>query len=292
MMAKFKDIPVVPLGPGSQPQEEDGAELEYISMPHQISRFEAPDLPDPESVRDLLGAKQTMEWLRDALDAYEPYTEPLMANISKLDDANRELVNQILGDGEVSIRYDGIVRARMQESVLAGVWRTFYVDEDNRIVQDLIEVGGVPYLARMPGKPGAITTESLRAIEPPPEATNGRAVLSEICEAADSYRLDKDPHVVNLTLLPISPEDLTFLESSLGQGPVNMLSRGYGNCHISSTALPNVWWVRFTNSVGTLILNTIEIVDVPGVARAAPEDIADSKRRLADILEAYWKEES
>ena len=59
---------------------------------------------------------------------------------------------------------------------------------------------------------------------------------------------------------------------------------------ISSTALPNVWWVRFTNSVGTLILNTIEIVDVPGVVRAAPEDIADSKRRLADILDAYWQQ--
>ena len=52
----------------SSSSEEDGVELEYISMPHEISCFEAPNLPDPESVRDLIGAKQTMDWLRDALN--------------------------------------------------------------------------------------------------------------------------------------------------------------------------------------------------------------------------------
>lgn len=291
MMAKFKDIPVIPIGPGSQPPDENGEELQYISMPHAVSRFEPPDLPAPESVRDLAGAKQAMDWLRDALAAYEPGTEPLMANVSKLDDENRELVNQVLGDGEVSIRYEGMVRARMQESVLAGVWRTFYLDDANQIVQDLIEVGGVPYLARMPGRAESVSPDKLRGLEPPPQATNGRAVLSEIAEAADQYRIQKGTHVVNLTLLPMSSEDLEFLETSLGQGPVNILSRGYGNCHISSTTVPNVWWVRFTNSMGTLILNTIEIVDIPGAARAAPEDIYDSRKRLADILSAYWQDE-
>jgi len=290
-MAKFKDIPVVPIGPGSQPSDDDGEELQYISMPHAVSRFEPPDLPEPDSVRDLAGARQTMDWLGDALAAYEPGTEPLMANVSKLDEENRELVNQILGDGEVSIRYEGIVRARMQESVLAGVWRTFYLDDANQIMQDLIEVGGVPYLARMPSKAGPVSPDKLRGIEPPPEATNGRAVLTEIAEAADQYRIQKDPHVVNLTLLPMSAEDLDFLEAALGHGPVNILSRGYGNCHVSSTAVPNVWWVRFTNSVGTLILNTIEVIDVPSVARAASEDIFDSRKRLTDILAAYWQDE-
>lgn len=291
MIRKFKDIPIRTLGPGSQPPEEDGAELQYVAMPETISRYQAPDLPDPDTVRDMDGARQTMDWIRDALNAYEPDGEPLMANVSKLDDQNRELVNQILGEGEVSIRYEGIVRARIQESVLAGVWRTFYLGEEGQIVQDLIEVGAVPYLARMPGKTASVSTDDLRAIDPPPEATNGRAILSEIAEAADKYRLDKVPHVVNLTLLPVSAEDLTLLESSLGRGPVNILSRGYGDCHVSSTGLPVVWWVRYTNSVGTLILNTVEIVDVPEVASAAMEDISDSRRRLAEILEAYWQEE-
>ena len=38
----------------------------------------------------------------------------------------------------------------------------------------------------------------------------------------------------------------------------------------------------------TLILNSIEITDVPAVACAAPEDIADTRDRLAEILEPYW----
>jgi hydrogenase-1 operon protein HyaF len=48
-----------------------------------------------------------------------------------------------------------------------------------------------------------------------------------------------------------------------------------------------VWWVKFYNSEDALILNTIEIVDVPEVARAAAEDLADSAERLKEILEIY-----
>ena len=34
----------------------------------------------------------------------------------------------------------------------------------------------------------------------------------------------------------------------------------------------------------TLILNTIEVVDVPEVALAAPEDLVDSRERLAELI--------
>jgi hydrogenase-1 operon protein HyaF len=48
-----------------------------------------------------------------------------------------------------------------------------------------------------------------------------------------------------------------------------------------------VWWVKYYNSEDALILNSIEIVDVPEVACAAVEDLADSAERLAEILEVY-----
>ena len=66
-----------------------------------------------------------------------------------------------------------------------------------------------------------------------------------------------------------------------------ILSRGYGNCRISSTATRNVWWVQFFNSQETLILNTIEICEVPEVACAAQEDIDESAERLDEILAVY-----
>jgi hydrogenase-1 operon protein HyaF len=42
--------------------------------------------------------------------------------------------------------------------------------------------------------------------------------------------------------------------------------------------------------MGVLILNTLEVVDVPAVVKAAPEDLVDSAERLKEILEPYWSE--
>jgi hydrogenase-1 operon protein HyaF len=91
-------------------------------------------------------------------------------------------------------------------------------------------------------------------------------------------------HVVNLTLLPVTPEDIGFLDHHLGTGRVLMLSRGYGNCRISNTRLPNCWRVVYYNSMDKVILNTVEVVDMPEVAMAAPEDLRDSHERLADVM--------
>jgi hydrogenase-1 operon protein HyaF len=48
-----------------------------------------------------------------------------------------------------------------------------------------------------------------------------------------------------------------------------------------------VWWVQYFNSQDTLILNTLEVSDVPNVACASPEDIADSRQRLEEIMKVY-----
>ena len=40
-------------------------------------------------------------------------------------------------------------------------------------------------------------------------------------------------HVINLTLFPMTPEDHEVLEQALPVGPVAIISRGFGNCHIT-----------------------------------------------------------
>jgi hydrogenase-1 operon protein HyaF len=42
--------------------------------------------------------------------------------------------------------------------------------------------------------------------------------------------------------------------------------------------------VQYFNNMQTLILNTLEIVDVPEVAVAAGDDLADSRERLSELL--------
>ncbi len=120
----------------------------------------------------------------------------------------------------------------------------------------------------------------------PPGVHNAPPVLAELNDQIARWRPGDEPHVVNLTLLPQTPQDLAYLEASLGQGPVTVLSRGYGNCRVRATALRNLWWVQHFNSDDRMILNTLEVVDVPAAVLAAPEDLADSAQRLAEILDA------
>ena len=281
-----KDIPIVTTGPGSQPPDEDGQTLSYIAMPAAMSTYQAPRLPEPEAVTHLDGARQAMIWLREALDSHATASEPLLANLSGLDEGSRELVNQILGVGEVSVSYNGVVRARTQEAVLAGVWRTFYLDQNDGIRYDLLEVADVPHLARMPD--GRNRTLDSSEHDAPRDVMNALPILAELESRCELYRRERTPHTINLTLLPLSDGDVEFLDRRLGRGPIDMLSRAYGKCQISSTQIVDVWWVRYYNAMNILILNTLEVVDVPQVACAAQEDLADSRERLEEIFTPYW----
>ena len=46
-----------------------------------------------------------------------------------------------------------------------------------------------------------------------------------------------------------------------------------------------MWRVQYFKNMQTLILNTIEVVDVPEVAIAAADDLADTRERLAELVE-------
>jgi hydrogenase-1 operon protein HyaF len=284
----IKNIPVSVVGPGSQPVSEDGQGLSYIDMPGDMATFEEPSIPEPDAVKGLVGAREAMLWLRQALADYSAGGEAQLANLTALDEENRELVNQILGEGEVSIRYNGAIRARSQESVLAGVWRTLYLDEDDRVCYDILEVADVPHTARMPdGRDRAVNADKQ---DVSPELNNALAILVELEAQYPAFRAEGVPYTINLTLLPLSEDELAFIDERLGRGPIDTLSRAYGKCQVSSTLTPNVWWVRYYNSMDTLILNTIELVDVPEALRAAAEDLADSAKRLDDILTPYWSD--
>ena len=89
---------------------------------------------------------------------------------------------------------------------------------------------------------------------------------------------------MNLSLLPLSAGDSMHLDSQLGAGRVLILSRGYGNCRITNTCVPNTWRLVYFNSQDAVILDTIEVSDMPEVACAAREDLADSAERLTEVL--------
>ena len=267
-------IPVVALGPGSQ---DDDEQLDYITMPQGMSTYRAPALPEPEELAGHAGAvgvlAQALERLQ-ALLAGEP-VEPV--RLDGLTAADLALVNQVLGEGEVSAqllaepdRLEAGARVRIQESVFAGVWRVIETGEDGT-VHDSIELGPVPVPA--PDAPL------------PPGVLNAPSILIELAEHRQHWREGRPPEVVNLTLLPVTPQDIAWLDHQLGTGRVVILSRGYGNCRITNARALNTWRVVYYNSQDTVILNSVEVCAIPEVACAAREDLEDSAERLAEVLQ-------
>jgi hydrogenase-1 operon protein HyaF len=280
-------IPVRMVGAGSQVEED---ELQYLAMPRDMMTFVMPRVPekvDPEAMRI---ARDRLAGFLAALDGWDPAGGAPGPQLDLAGTAAPVLaiVNQVLGEGEVSVRIGGGADVRIQESVFTGIWRVCEPAADGTLRRDWIEAASIPAVT-VDAAQGA-SAPMLTPVDLPSGAMNSPALLREIGARLHDAAPGAAPHVVNLTLFPMSPDDHSVLVAALGVGPVAMISRGFGNCHITSTRARNVWRVQYFNSMKTLILDTIEVVHVPEEALAAPEDLADSRMRLAELVD--WMSES
>ena len=281
-------IPVRMVGAGSQP--EDDAELQYLEMPQGMNTFSMPTVPETADAAALKGARDVLARFVAQLDAWDPEQDPCgpRAELTGVAADVLEIVNQMLGEGEVSIRITDAAPHRIQESVFTGLWRCCAFDAGGTLASDWLEAAPVPRIALAAARTAA--RPALDPVDFPTGAMNSPALLNEIAGQIAECRPGARAHVVNLTLFPMTPADHAVLERALPVGPVAMISRGFGNCRITSTLARDVWRVQYFNNMNTLILNTIEVVDVPEVALASAEDLVDSKARLAELVE--WMSES
>ena len=276
-------IPVVALGPGTQTEDET---LDYIAMPKDMDTWRPPVLPEPEALASRPKARAALGCVLALLDRAAQGEAGGQVSLLDLPAADLQLVNQLLGEGEASalVRAEGsTLEVRVQESVFAGVWRVMSFHAGVR-VDDVVEVGPIPALLLAAADEDAENVYQPWRAPLPPNVQNAPLLLEELRDQIARWQPGQPPHVVNLTLLPVTPEDIAFLDHQLGTGRVLMLSRGYGNCRITNTRHPNCWRVVYYNSMDSVILNTVEVVDMPEVAVAAPEDLRDSHTRLADVL--------
>lgn len=274
------------MGAGAR-HEDDG--LSYMPMPREMNTFNAPLLPESEILEQHPQVLRYLEHVQIALECWpsNPQQTPLV--LDDLPEVAVRLIQQILGEGEVSIQLQGPQPARIQETLLAGLWWVQQLDPEGHPIQQWLEVADIPALVSEHSFAGArwpLVTDL------PEGLVNAGPVLIELLEAADRQQtqscnagLHDEPHVVNLSLLPFSPPDHQFLAQYLGIGPALILSRGYGNCRIQSTATPGIWRVQYFNSGDQLILDTLEVTSMPQVACAAAEDLADSAERLREMRE-------
>ncbi|MFZ2727187.1 MAG: hydrogenase expression/formation C-terminal domain-containing protein [Methylococcaceae bacterium] len=275
-------LPII--GQDSQPKETDGAELDFMRLPSSMYTYTMPKVPPQLNPQVLPKAKALLETLLNALNNYDP-EQNYSFSTQTLNSEELALINQILGEGEVSIIVQEEITTQIQESVLAGVWRVQQFNNSGCIF-DSIEIADIPQLIKTKTFENCKTQLQFDNNNLPDGLMNALPLIAELNAQISAYSIDKLAHVINLSLLPQTEQDLAFLYQLLGRGTVSILSRGYGTNRITSTQTDKVWWVQYFNSDDTLILNTLEISQVPSVALAALEDIADSAERLVEILAA------
>ncbi|WGD56788.1 hydrogenase expression/formation protein [Bradyrhizobium sp. CB1650] len=205
--------------------------------------------------------------------------------LANLSDPERKLIGEVLGEGEIAgvvALPDGTL-AQIRESVLAGIWRVRIGTDP---AHEYVEVGAIPQIVR--NAASDLTSADIVIGAAPDGAMNVQPLLAEIRERSRVWRFGMRAHVINLTLLPMSVIDLAFLQHSVGNGPVQLIFRGYGTCRVQATGIRNVWSVQFFNSTDNIILDTLEVGGVPIVALAADEDFQDSAERMQKIIKAYF----
>jgi hydrogenase-1 operon protein HyaF len=166
--------------------------------------------------------------------------------------------------------------------VFAGVWRVVTATADGSL-HDTVEVAPVPAVLHRVAREDAAAGPG--PLPPLPEAlVNVPSLLTELADQRQHWRAGQPAQVINLSLLPLTAQDIGALDHQLGTGRVLILSRGYGNCRITNTCRTNTWRVVYYNAHEKVILNSVEVVALPEAACAAPEDLADSLDRLTDVL--------
>lgn len=292
------------VGDGGAERDADGDAEEWAAgpvLPHPgAAPMADPDTGPAHRARALAAAEALVSRSPRALALIDRMLSDLVAraavedapgaifDLDGIGDTGVTLLDQVLGRGEVSgsVREPDGCLVSVQESVLTGVWRLHRRAPDGATRTRWIELGPVPDVvtrAAASGRPAS----TLDPGAVPPGTMAAAPLLAEIVDQARARRAGQPNHVLALTHLPVTRADLACLRTMLGPGPVALRSRGYGTCDIDATGIAGVWSVRFLNASDTVILDTLEVGDVPAAVRAAPQDFADAAVRLSDIRDAY-----
>ena len=263
--------------------------LAVLPLPRQMNTFEMPRVPEPGPGNDVAGARDVLQAFVVYLDGWlEQGGEPPALDLRGLAPDALRVLDESLGEGEVAATIEAGQPVRVQETVFPGVWREQHFDRSGALLHDYLLAAPLPPLLAAAAQASA--APRLRTLALPDGAMNVAALVNELQAAMDRCGPATPAHVINLTLLPLSAADSAHLDRLLDGGSVVILSRGFGNCRISSTAARNVWRVQYFNNMQTLVLNTIEVTSVPEGALAAREDLVETRERLADWLQ--WMAES
>lgn len=268
----------------------DTSAARLLGLPELGARAK-PRALKPSSATANEAVNQVLRKTADALKAAAENGRGWRLRLEGLTDDERALLADALGKGEVAMTIAAGAKdegdAQIVETVLPGVWMGRAETADGALGAEWIEVADAPFALRYVAAHRPRTDFPFEALSPPRDAMNVMGVLAEIRSRAAAWQAGDQNHVFNFTLFPMTEADTAFLAKVVGEAGVRISSGGYGAARVIMTALSNVWAVQYLNGLGAVILDTIEIGDVPNAVLASTEDFADSAARLLEIQTAY-----
>ena len=224
-----------------------------------------------------------LEACKAALERFVATQEGTVLPVIGLSPTALHFLETTLGEGEVVLNVAGRHLYEARETVLPGLWLVWTREASGEVRSLHLEVGPVPQVAVAANRTG--TMEELSIGDPPEGAMNVVPVLAELRHKSREWKPGEVNHSLSFTLLPMSDADMAFLEARLGHGPVRAESKGFSRCRVELTTVRNIWSVQHFNAMGKLILDTIEVGDVPSALAAGGHDFEDSAVRLGEWLE-------
>lgn len=248
----------------------------YLPMPSSVTQYVPPMLPDDAELR--AAGEIWLDRIEQALTAYKQGA-PQVLDLREATPEALRFLKDVLGSGEVSALAMGSPDLQVEESIFTGLWRV------RGEGVDYLEVADVPQVLRQRAAAPVMALPDPETI--PDDVINAPHILAEIIARSERFMATGETHNFNLDLVPMSDADLGWLVRTLGEGNVVIISAGYGSCRIRSTHLAATWWVQFSNASSQLILNALDVAEIPAVACAALDDIADSAKRIRAVRSVY-----
>lgn len=257
--------------------------LAGIDMPSGLRRWHAiASGPLPRCDDDV---RRTLERARAALAGAGGGASGSVVSLSALTDEQRRTLADVVGTGEVDIRIGGTPTYAIEETAFTGLWRGQARDDGGGVIAEWLEVADVPRTVREAVDRFTVGDLGLPSVVPD-GCMNVLPLLHELRTRMLDWRGGAANHVISLSLFPLSPADAATLTHILGQAPLDLRSKGYGSCRVVPTRRRHVWAVQYFNVMEKVILDTLEIGDVPAAVLAGREDFADAVRRLDELLDA------
>jgi len=268
--------------------EDSGEVLKLLGLPDGKGLGQKKDISTPDGAGPRV--LETLTRVSEALDIAADTGRAWRYRLDHLGTEEHFTFLDALGRGEVSIVVAGDDRegeAQIYETVLPGVWVGQANDREGEVAAHWVEVGSAPRVLREMAYRRPREDFPIEMLSAPSGAMNVMSVLAEVRTRMHEWREGMPNHVMNFTLFPMTPADSAYLAKVVGEVGVRISSGGYGAARVIMTGLRHVWAVQYLNGLGAVILDTLEIGDIPDAVLASEEDFQDSAGRLRDMLEAY-----